>query len=125
MNCRICGRSLNQENDLLSINCGGDCWSCIGEIEAQMGYDPSFEKVSGEFELGVRPNLAGEKVNKMEPLTEKDKEVFLAAWANFERGETKDCKCTSCGSLIFFERRGTAILHHCSCGKFTGSLRGL
>lgn len=125
MNCSICGRSLNQENDLLSINCGGDCWGCVGEIEAQMSCEPSLEKVSGEFELGVRPNLVEEKFNKRESLTKRDKELFLAAWGNFERGETKEYKCASCGTLIFFERRGTSILHNCSCGKFKGSLRGL
>ncbi len=31
--CNTCGRQLNIENDNLSLDCGGDCWGCIGEFE--------------------------------------------------------------------------------------------
>ena len=56
MICKICGRALNVSNDPLSVDCGGDCWGCVGEIEANMGYAPSLEKVRQEFQLGLRPN---------------------------------------------------------------------
>ena len=48
-------------NDPLSIDCGGDCWGCVGEIEANMGHEPSLEKVRQEFELGLRPGWAEPK----------------------------------------------------------------
>ena len=35
-NCGICKRELDQPTDPLSIDCGGDCWGCISEIEADM-----------------------------------------------------------------------------------------
>lgn len=56
MNCSICKRVLNTNYDPLSLDCGGDCWGCIGKIEAAMGYQPSIDKVRKEFELGLRPN---------------------------------------------------------------------
>lgn len=31
--CSMCGRPLNIESDGLSIDCGGDCWGCVGECE--------------------------------------------------------------------------------------------
>ncbi|MDK2598325.1 hypothetical protein [Pseudoalteromonas obscura] len=37
INCSICGKALEQGNDSLSEDCGGDCWECIDEIEADMG----------------------------------------------------------------------------------------
>jgi hypothetical protein len=56
MNCNICSRVLSKSDDPLSLDCGGDCWGCIGETEAAMGYQPSIDKVRQEFELGLRPN---------------------------------------------------------------------
>lgn len=56
MNCSICDRELSVNNDPLSIDCGGECWGCIGEIEAEMGHDPSLDKVRQEFALGLRLN---------------------------------------------------------------------
>jgi hypothetical protein len=56
MICKICGRELNVSDDPLSVDYGGDCWGCVGEIEANMGYGPSLEKVRKEFQLGIRPN---------------------------------------------------------------------
>jgi hypothetical protein len=55
MKCTICKRELNVNNDPLSIDCGGDCWGCVGEFEADMGYEPSLIKVRKEFEMGLRP----------------------------------------------------------------------
>ena len=51
----ICGRKLEQKDDPLSIDCGGDCWGCIGEIEADMGDEYSLAKVRDEFARGLRP----------------------------------------------------------------------
>jgi hypothetical protein len=54
--CTICGRRLNVESDELSDDCGGDCWGCVGQIEADMGYKPSLRLVMGEWQRGRRPN---------------------------------------------------------------------
>jgi hypothetical protein len=35
-NCGICKRKLDQPADALSPDCGGDCWGCISECEADM-----------------------------------------------------------------------------------------
>ena len=32
--CSLCGRQLDQAGEELSIDCGGDCWGCMSEIEA-------------------------------------------------------------------------------------------
>jgi hypothetical protein len=53
--CGICGRKLDQKDDPLSIDCGGDCWGCIGEIEADMGEESSLTQVRKEFAEGLRP----------------------------------------------------------------------
>lgn len=54
--CNICNRKLDLENDPLSADCGGDCWGCIGEIEADSDYEPSLEVVREEFKKGLRPD---------------------------------------------------------------------
>lgn len=56
VSCRICRRELSNPKDPLSIDCGGDCWGCVGEIEAGMGDEKSLVKVREEFELGLRLN---------------------------------------------------------------------
>jgi len=55
MKCRICGRGLNQPDDPLSMNCCGDCWGCVGEIEADLGNSESIERVREEHVRGLRP----------------------------------------------------------------------
>jgi len=57
MKCGICGRILENSEDPLSSDCGGDCWGCIGEMEADSGYAPSLEQVKLEYAEGLRPNL--------------------------------------------------------------------
>lgn len=52
--CNICKRQLDKDEDSLSADCGGDCWGCIGEIEADSGYQPSLEQVRKEFKEGLR-----------------------------------------------------------------------
>lgn len=59
MRCQICGRELNRGDDPLSVDCGGDCWGCIGEIEAEMGDKASLENVRDEHSRGLRPGWAG------------------------------------------------------------------
>lgn len=54
MNCQICNRQLNNPEDPLSTDCGGDCWRCIGEIEANAGYRPSVDIIEKEYKLGIR-----------------------------------------------------------------------
>lgn len=56
MNCRICGRVLNQPSAPLSLDCGGDCWGCVGEIEAEIGNEDSLLRVRDEATRGLRPN---------------------------------------------------------------------
>ncbi len=53
--CQICRRKLAQNDDPLSIDCGGDCWGCIGAIEAELGYEEALAQVRAEFALGQRP----------------------------------------------------------------------
>ena len=55
MKCNICNRTLDNPDDPLSGDCGGDCWGCIGEIEAASGWEPSLSYVRKEFEEGLRP----------------------------------------------------------------------
>lgn len=55
MKCQTCGRLLAQEDDPLSIDCGGDCWGCVGEIEAEAGDAEALERVHDEFARGLRP----------------------------------------------------------------------
>lgn len=56
MNCKTCGRLLSQPDDPLSIDCGGDCWGCIGELEAELGNPDSIARVKDEAAKGLRPN---------------------------------------------------------------------
>lgn len=50
MKCQICGREQNRDSDRLSASRSGDCWVCIGEIEAETGDKASLEKVrDGHF----------------------------------------------------------------------------
>ena len=53
--CRICRVLLNKVDDPMSQDCGGDCWGCVGEIEAEAGWPPSLDQVRREHALGLRP----------------------------------------------------------------------
>ena len=55
MKCSLCGRVLSNQCDLFSQDCGGDCWGCVGEIEAELGWEPSLSMVRKEFKSGLRP----------------------------------------------------------------------
>lgn len=54
MLCGICNRKLDQKDDRMSEDCGGDCWGCIGWIEAEMGDPISAAKVKEEIAAGLR-----------------------------------------------------------------------
>jgi hypothetical protein len=41
--------------DPLSVDCGGDCWGCVGEVEARLGDEQALEWVRDEFARGLRP----------------------------------------------------------------------
>ena len=67
--CGICARKLDQKDDPLSADCGGDWWGCIGEIEAEMGDEYSLTKVREEFAKGLRPGWVEPRSNL--PVEEK------------------------------------------------------
>jgi hypothetical protein len=52
--CGLCGRPLSVAEDPMSSDAGGDCWGCIGKIEADLGWDPSVQFVRQEVDQGVR-----------------------------------------------------------------------
>lgn len=52
--CNLCGRPLLVDLDPLSGDCGGDCWGCIGKIEADHGWKPSVDFVQKEIQEGWR-----------------------------------------------------------------------
>ena len=90
-----------------------------------MGYETSREEVRSEFEMGIRRRPVEGQSNEKQPFSEQDKTLFLSAWSNFEKGENGKQACNSCGTSIVFEKRGSVVSHRCSCGKFSGALRGL
>ncbi len=53
--CGMCKRLLNNASDPLSADCGGDCWGCIGAIEAEGGDEESLAKYNEEVRNGTRP----------------------------------------------------------------------
>ncbi len=73
--CSICGRPLGIKLDPLSDDCGGDCWGCIGDIEARMDAEQniSIGLVAKEIAWGWR-NADG---------TPKPQEFFLAGGPSF------------------------------------------
>lgn len=52
--CLICERLLENPEDPLSSNCGGDCWGRVGAIEAEMRCEESLAFVRKEYEAGLR-----------------------------------------------------------------------
>jgi hypothetical protein len=52
--CAMCHRLLDFPGDPMSLDCGGDCWGCIGAIEAKGGYQPSIDAVESEIRDGWR-----------------------------------------------------------------------
>ncbi|MEK8029811.1 hypothetical protein AACH06_03165 [Ideonella sp. DXS29W] len=47
---------LDQLDVPLSTDCGGDCWGCVGEMQADLGDLESLKKVREEFAQGLRPD---------------------------------------------------------------------
>lgn len=59
-NCRSCGRLLNQPNDPLSDDCGGDCLQCMeaaGDPDCKTAQTPVFHK-DHEQQIGFDPRTA-------------------------------------------------------------------
>lgn len=56
--CSVCGRLLGVSLDPMSGDCGGDCWGCIGDIEASTGASSedniSIDLVAKEISWGWR-----------------------------------------------------------------------
>jgi hypothetical protein len=52
--CMLCERSLDIESDPMSGDCGGDCWGCVGKIEADEGWEQSVKHVQREIDEGLR-----------------------------------------------------------------------
>lgn len=50
--CNICVRKLGVSADLLSADCGGDCWGCVGAME--LGWPESAKRVAKEIRAGLR-----------------------------------------------------------------------
>lgn len=59
------------------------------------------------------------------PLNNEDRQRFMQALEEYRRNGSSTVTCDSCGSPIRFYEAGSATKHECTCGKFTGSLRGL
>lgn len=57
MRCGVCSRLLDQPSEPMSADCGGDCWGCVGQIEAELGYPDSVKRVREEVASGFRPSL--------------------------------------------------------------------
>lgn len=55
--CGLCGRTLKVDEDPMSRDCGGDCWGCVGQIEADAGCAESLERVTAEMASGERPTV--------------------------------------------------------------------
>lgn len=58
-------------------------------------------------------------------LSADDKKLFISAMDEFNQTGTCSVKCNQCGSAIKFLKNGSAVIHSCECGKFSGTLRGL
>lgn len=52
--CLTCGRALDDPLDPLSADCGGDCWGCVGKIEADAFETISMARVELERRGGLR-----------------------------------------------------------------------
>lgn len=57
--CSICKLPLDVADEPLSADCGGDCWGCVGAIEAEMGDPESLQRVTQEVESGIRKTKFG------------------------------------------------------------------
>jgi hypothetical protein len=52
--CKLCGVPLDRPDDPLSADCDGDCWGCVGLIEAEMESTLSHDFVGREIDAGLR-----------------------------------------------------------------------
>lgn len=70
--CLICKRLLDNPADPLSGNCGGDCWGCVGAIEAEMGCEESLayvrKNMRQDFDLAGSIHLSPDLAAALPPL---------------------------------------------------------
>jgi len=52
--CAMCGRAMDLTGDAMSTDCGGDCWECVGRIEADGGCTDSIVATARERAAGLR-----------------------------------------------------------------------
>ena len=53
-------------------------------------------------------------------------DILLSAIERFTEDGTCDVRCDECGCLILFEKQDdSTTVHHCLCGKYNGTLRGI
>ncbi len=64
-------------------------------------------------------------MNTKTPPSSEDMKLFTTAMEKFHLTGICSVQCNVCHSVIKFEKKNTAILHKCDCGKFNGSLKGL
>ena len=74
--CGLCGRILGDSSDPLSEDIGGDCWGCIGEIEANGGHLPSLKLVRKEYQQGLRGSWYPDPVVEFERSSSNDMHVL-------------------------------------------------
>ena len=75
--CTICKRKLGVCSDPLSADCGGDCWGCIGEIEADAGHEPSTKIVREEYRNGLRPDWQPTPIVVTEPSIQNKARILV------------------------------------------------
>ena len=52
--------------------------------------------------------------------------VLVTAIEHFAEDGVADIRCDECGCLILFEKQdGSTTVHHCLCGRYNGTLRGI
>lgn len=73
--CTICKRILNNPNDPLSRDCGGDCWGCMGL--AEIDYPPSKLIVDKEIALGLRDEEGNPLMKTGEAKVKDDVKKYL------------------------------------------------
>jgi len=53
-------------------------------------------------------------------------DILVLAIEHFTEDGVADVRCDDCGCLILFEEQSdSTTIHHCLCGKYNGTLRGI
>jgi hypothetical protein len=64
--CATCRRQLDLEGDPLSLNTGGDCWGCVGHMEALCGGDRQQHSSIGFIAKEIEWSLSHEAMSDRE-----------------------------------------------------------